>query len=97
MKTSKHGTKVKPLDYFRVYITWQEICGNGDTYKCGKIFFVKAVSVKRAIKEVTAQWKASNKPVMSECLIERMLGISEDHRDLYDLERDGELIQKAKI
>lgn len=40
---------------------------------------------------------ASNKPVVSECLIERMLGISEDHRDLYDLERDGELIQKAKI
>lgn len=40
---------------------------------------------------------ASNKPVMSECLIERMLGISEDHRDLYDLERDGELAQKVKL
>ena len=40
---------------------------------------------------------ASNKPVMSECLIEQMLGISEDHRDLYDLEMDGELIQKAKL
>lgn len=59
MKTSKRGTKVKPLDYFRVRTTWQEICGNGDTYKCGKIFLVKATSVKCAIKEVTAQWKAS--------------------------------------
>ena len=59
MKTSKHGTKVKPLDYFRVRTAWQEICGNGDTYECEKVFLVKAASVKCAIKEVTAQWKAS--------------------------------------
>ena len=59
MKTSKRGTKVKPLDYFRVRTTWQEFWGNGDTYEGEKIFLVKAVSVKRAIKEVTAQWKAN--------------------------------------
>ena len=59
MKTSKRGTKVKPLDYFRVYTTWQEFWGNGDTYEGEKIFLVKADSVKRAIKEVTAQWKAN--------------------------------------
>ena len=59
MKTSKRGTKVKLLDYFRVYTTWQEFWGNGDTYECEKVFLVKAASVKCAIKEVTAQWKAS--------------------------------------
>ena len=59
MKTSRRGTNVKPLDYFRVYTTWQEFWGNGDTYEGEKIFLVKAVSVKRAIKEVTAQWKAN--------------------------------------
>ena len=59
MKTSKRGTKVKPLDYFRVRTAWQEICGNGDTYECEKVFLVKAASVKCAIKEVTAKWKAS--------------------------------------
>lgn len=32
-----------------------------------------------------------NKPTWTECTIENMLGIVGDHRDLYDLERDGEL------
>jgi len=39
----------------------------------------------------------SRKPELYECLIEMMLGIVGDHRDLYDLERDGELTPDYQI